>query len=274
MKSKNKIIGIDGNWILHRAFNTTPSDSRDPGATICSKFVSMISKDALAVKATKMLVAFDGARIFRYKIYPEYKGNRTPSEGVGPYDYLERLTTFLGECGIAYLQDHRYEADDVLCSLATNSPNDMLFVSTRDKDAYQYVTENVVLYDSSAPVPTRMSLREIKSKMGIPASLCLDYQTLLGDGIDNIPQLHTPVATKKGLLEYGSLKNWLANDKVLRQKLKGKGDQLKLNRKLVKLVTTIEAAKARSIKWNSEPHMPRAYVNWKDFCNPKSKGLF
>lgn len=274
MKTKNKIIGVDGNWVLHRAFNTTPSDIRDPGAAICSKFVSMISKDALAVKATKMLVAFDGARIFRYKIYPDYKGNRVKSDGIGPYDYLERLTAFLGECGISYLQDHRYEADDVLCSLAANSPDDLLFVSTRDKDAYQYVTQNVVLYDSSAPVPMRTSVGEIKNKMGIPPSLCLDYQTLLGDKIDNIPQLHTPVATKEGLMAYGSLKNWLANDRVIRKKLKGKGDQLKLNRKLVRLVPTIEAAVAKKIKWNSEPHMPRAYVGWKDFCNPKSKGLF
>ena len=266
-------LGVDGNWIIHRAFYTTPEDVENRGDAICKKFVSMVCKDALANKATHILVAFDGARIFRYKLYPDYKANREKGDGKTPYDYLDGLIAYLNELGIKVIQNHRYEADDVLCSLAKNTEG-KLVISTKDKDAFQYLRPGVVLYDSSAkPTPTVTTHKDTKKRLGVDANLCLDLQTLLGDSIDNVPQLVSKAKAIKGLTTWGSIKEWLANDKTFRKEMRKHKEELTLNRKLVRLVSTIEDAVADKPKWSTNKDVT-AYVVWKDFANPKSKGLF
>lgn len=278
MKTKT-IVGVDGNWILHRAYFTTPDHVQDRGRVICKKFVSMVCKDALANKATEILVAFDGARIFRYKLYPEYKANRGGDHDSTPYDYLEGLQAYLGELGIASLQVTQYEADDILCSLAHNvaasstGPTYTVMLA-KDKDAYQYIGERVFLYDSSAkPEPKFIKAWDVERRMGLHPSQCLDYQTLVGDKIDNIPQLVSPAKALQGLQQWGTLKAWLKGDPVLRKNLSERKDELTLNRKLVSLVADIEKAVPRKPVWADNTEVT-SYVQWKDFCNPKSKGLF
>lgn len=268
---KTRSLGVDGNWVLHRAFHTQNYESRDPALAICSKFLSMVSKDALLVKATRVLVAFDGARVFRHDLYPGYKGERGAADGKSPYDYLDGLIDYLRMHGLHTVQEHKYEADDVLCSLAATTEG-YLAISTRDKDAFQYVTENVVLLDSSnKPLPRQLGYADVEAIFGVPPELCLDLQTLVGDKIDNVPNLHSRAKAIAGLRKWGSLKNWLANDVELRTKLRAK--DVNLNRKLVKLVSTIPV-EAKPVTWTSDTNVPKAYAVWKDFANPKSKGLF
>lgn len=270
---KTRSLGVDGNWVLHRAFHTQSYESRDPTLALCSKFLSMVSKDALLAKASKVVIAFDGARIFRHEIYPAYKANRPPGEtdGKSPYDHLDGLLDYLRMHGVHTVQNHKFEADDLLCSLAANTDG-MLTISTRDKDAYQYVTKNVTLLDSShKPMPRQIGYADVEAEFGVPPELCLDLQTLVGDKIDNIPTLHSRAKSIAGLRKWGSLKNWLANDPEFRSKLKAA--DLNLNRKLVKLVSTIPV-EAKPVAWVSSSQVPKAYAVWKDFANPKSKGLF
>ena len=272
---KIKTLGVDGNWVLHRAFHTQKYEARDPGAIIMRNFVSMVCKDALLFRANRVLVAFDGARIFRHKLFPLYKANRNGEvDGKSPYDYLDGLKTYLAECGIHCVQHHSYEADDILCSLVSTSIGEV-GISTKDKDAYQYVTDRVTLIDSSAkPFVALTTYKDIEKKFGVPPELCLDLQTLVGDKIDNIPQLVSRARSIKGLATWGSLKNWLANDKELRFQLRGQGDALRMNRKLVKLVGNIPGIEAKPVVWNKSNEMPKSYVMFKDYSNPKSKGLF
>lgn len=273
-------IGVDGNWVMHRAFFTTPDTAQDMGATLCSKFVSMICKDALATKATRIVVAFDGDKIFRYSIWPEYKANRGPSDvddgdSGSVYDHLGRLKSHLEKLGIHWVQELEYEADDVLASLAkATDDEDSLVVATKDKDAYQYLQSNVRLYDSSMkPNPVYVTERDVFKKLGVTCTQCVDYQTLIGDKIDNVPRLVGESKARKGLEAYGTLKNWLAEDVSLRKTLSNHKAQLALNRKLVKLVTNIEVT-ACPVKWYAGSDVPTSYIQWRDFCNPKSKGLF
>jgi len=265
-------IGIDGNWVLHRAVFTQNHDSVDPAAAIVRKFVSMISRDALFVKATKMVVAFDGSRVFRYGLYKDYKANRDKGDGESPYDYLAGLIDYLGYCGIATVQIAKYEADDVLCSLAATA-EDKLFIATRDKDAYQYLRSGVALVDSTAkPEPAITKNVHVKAKFGVQPHQCVDLQTLIGDKIDNVPMLLGRAAAVRGLTKHGSLKAWLAADAELRATLKGHKEQLSLNRKLVKLVSDIKV-EASTPKWRKD-EVTLAYSRWRDFCNPRSRGLF
>jgi len=269
-----RTLGVDGNWMLHRAFHTQNYTSVDPARAIVQRFVGLVAKDALLAKATMICVAFDGARIFRHKIYAQYKAQRTQSpDGKSPYDYLDGLMDYLAELGIHCVQLHQYEADDVLCSLAKRVEG-RLTVATKDKDAYQYVTDRVTLLDSSCkPNPRFLTYKDIEGVFGLPPEQCLDLQTLVGDKIDNIPQLVTRAKALKGLREWGSLREWLAGDKELRSQLRGLKEQLALNRKLVKLVDSIEVD-AKTPRWFKGNNVPNAYAVWRDFANPKSKGLF
>lgn len=266
-------LGVDGNWVLHRAFHPQGKSS-DPGATIRRVFVSMVCKDALTVKATRLLVGFDGARIFRYKLYEEYKANRGGSDGVSPYDYLDGLCEYLEYLGMPYIQNHKVEADDVMCSLASQVDTPVV-VSTKDKDSYQFVRPNVRLIDSSAkPEPVLTSYKQVEAKFGVPPELCVDLQTLTGDRIDNIPTLMARAAALKGLRKWGSIVKWAAKDTEFRKFAKANVDALNLNRKLVRLLPDLKLPET-AIKWNkTNDGVPNSYIALRDFANPKSKGLF
>lgn len=263
-------LAVDGNWVLHRAFHTQFYESQDPAADIARKFVSMVCKDALLVKARSVLIAFDGARVFRHALYKGYKVSRGTKEGPSPYDSLGGLLEYLAYCGLPTVQLVKYEADDVLCSVATQNPK--VVISCKDKDAYQYVRPGVRLLDGSAkPEPRILTHNDIESVFGVPPSLCLDLQTLMGDPMDDVPCIVSRAAAINGLKKWGSLKAWVNGDRAFRQSLDM--DQLKLNRKLVRLVPDLKV-EPQVPKWNKGQDMTLAYTRWKDFANPRSRGLF
>jgi 5'-3' exonuclease len=221
-------------------------------------------------------VAFDGARVFRYKIYAGYKGNREHSTGEGPYDYLQPVVAALAECGIPCIQISKYEADDVLCSLGVQfgSPTTQVVIGTRDKDANQYLSKYVNLYDSSfKPNGRSFTEQTLLESTGFSPRQYLTHQLLTGDKIDNIPRLLTPVLVKKNLLKYGSFRGWKENDKAFAHFVKTHQVELKLNRQLVELVPTIELD-VPSVRWSSDKNLPAQYLALKSFANPRSKGLF
>ena len=271
------ILGVDGNWALHRAFHVLQTyESKDPQKAINQRFVSMICRDAMVAKAKQMLIAFDGKDVFRHKIYKDYKANREHSDGDSPYDYLEGLKVYLDECGLPWHHPNEYEADDVLCSLAHLQGifGVKVYIATKDKDAFQYMNRAVFLIDSTAkPEPKITSFDDVEAKFGVKPTLCLDLQTLVGDAIDNVPQLVSRARAVKGLNQWGSLKAWLAGDAAFRKELRPRKDELSRNRKLVKLVDSLKV-EAKTPEWNSSQDMTLAYVRWKDFANIRSKGLF
>lgn len=272
---KTRIFGVDGNWYLHRLYYTQ-FESPDKGRHIAKRFVSIVCKDALAVKANRILVAFDGARVFRYKLYDGYKGTREKSTGEGPYDYLGLVIEAFAECGIPVLQISKYEADDVLCSLGVQHASEDIevVIGTKDKDANQYVSDYVSLYDSSAkPEPKAFTVEDLLETTGFSPRQYLTHQLLTGDKIDNIPRLMMPAEVKRNLLKHGSFKAWKEQDKVFAKFVKANAEALKLNQKLVQLVSDIEIDVPK-IAWSTDQKLPAQYLALKAFCNPRSKGLF
>jgi 5'-3' exonuclease len=286
---KGRLFVVDGNWYLHRIFHTQSFESKDPGKTMASRFLSLVCKDALAVKARRVLVAFDGSQVFRYRLFTGYKaGRKNHDEGpdllhnkegmvAGPYTYLSNVLSFVSEAGIANCQFSKYEADDVLCSAAHQFEDVVL--GTKDKDSYQsLIRDDVVLYDSTHQVDKKPSPRTIRRNgveavFGVRADQALDLQTITGDSIDGIPQLVSRAKALKGIKQWDTLKNWIANDPEFRSHLSKHKAELMLNRKLVRLKSDIKLEVA-PIKWSTSKDMPSAYVQFKDFCNPKSRGLF
>jgi DNA polymerase-1 len=260
-------------------------------------------RDALAVRATHIIVAFDGDKVFRYKLYPAYKANRTGAgkgivisdedrdgadEAHDIYQYYPRLFEALAALGIPFYQPTKREADDCLCSCAVKYPAHGYNVvcGTQDKDSFQYLRKGVRLYDSSykvngESVPRYITHKDVIEMKGVKPSQMVEYQMLIGDAGDNIDGLPGigPKTAAARLKEFGSIKKWYeSGTKKERSLLRTNQAKLIRNRKLVTLVEDCpppfeldQAVIPKKVKVRFD--IPKSYYNYLAFLYPKSKGL-
>jgi DNA polymerase I len=80
-----------------------------------------------------------------------------------------------------------------------------VIISSGDKDLSQLVNEHITIIDTMNN--KRRDVAGVTAEFGVPPSLMIDYQTLVGDTVDNIPGVPKvgPKTAAKWLLEYGSL---------------------------------------------------------------------
>lgn len=284
-----RLLAIDGNWYLHRCWFTLRTN-REIGEALAYSFVGLIMKDACAVKATHILVAFDGPNGFRHKIFPDYKANRGKSQGATGddgeeagkdiYSYLPTVRAYLEKSGLVWIQPRTHEADDVMASVAFQfgSPGTVkVIMGSKDKDGYQSLGQHVVAYDSTAEPPRIITAEMAEKSKGVKVSQMVMYQTLIGDKIDNIPSLKPPAQAKKAINKWGSFKVWFAKgsteDKVW---LRANQVKLALNKKLVEMATGLTLPPLNDLKVPKleRPDMPRAWYAYRDMMYPKAKGLF
>lgn len=302
MKLK-RIFAIDGNWYLWRSFHTTKT-SRALNEVLPYNLLSLICKDAVAVRADYVMVGFDGNKVFRHTIYPEYKANRSgkaasPSDDDTDHDgttikdmvygCLPDIYNLFNSVGLVYYTPRKREADDVLCSVARHyGPIYKVICGAQDKDAYQYLENpNVILYDSSAKSkdgkrkPKYIGRAEAEKKKGVKVEQMVDFQTLIGDELDNVMPIKgmTPGRAKKILAEYGSIRNWYKKDKESKAFITSQLERLRLNRQLVTLMddavppTEVEEWKLLRKKPNDK-YLSRSFHELHLQLWPKTKGLF
>lgn len=296
---KEILFCVDGNWFLHRAFNTLHTN-RPVEEALPWHFLSMICKDALAVKARHLCVAFDGPKVFRYKVYKDYKSARngtvvenTDADNKEPtgdvYDYLPYIYDLFEKLGITFFQPRIYEADDVLCSVvAAYAEKYVIVCGTTDKDSYQYLKPGVRLYDSSHKntktkerEPRYISHEDAERRKGVACSQMVDYQTLIGDPGDSIPSIkgYGPARAKEILDEHGTLNAWFKQSTGdERAFIRSQMENLRRNRKLVQLVTECapptDPSEWKIHKVKPKLNLPRIFHDYHSFCYPKTKGLF
>ena len=274
------ILAVDGNFYLHRVFHVN-ARARVGGGSIANNFLSLVCKDAYLAKCKKVIVAFDGDDLERSKV-SSYKSARKDSKDNdgkdSPYIHLHSVIKILESAGVPWIQLPKYEADDILCSIACNNKN--VFVATRDKDAYQYILRgDIKMFDSTNKskggtyTPKITSRADIEKDTGMKPEIWLDYQTLVGDKVDSIQNLMKPSKAKASLIKFGSIKMWGRKDKEFREWLKASLNEVTENRFLVKLKTDIKID-LPDILWSKNQNLPKTYFTLQDFVNPKSKGLF
>lgn len=135
------------------------------------------------------------------------------------------------------------EADDVIGTLSAvgSSQGIEVVVSSGDKDLAQLVNEHITIIDTMNG--KRRDLAGVQEEFGVPASLMLDYQILVGDTVDNVPGVQKvgPKTAVKLLLEYGSLDHLMANADqvkgVVGENLRKAVDWLPTGRQLLKIRT-------------------------------------
>ena len=293
---RDKLFVVDGNWYLHRCYHTINPKYREVKDALVYSFLSLVCKDAVSLCCNHMLVAFDGPEVFRYKLYPLYKANRSDNkqglsirEGFKEvYYYLPFILQSLTQLNIAWIQPRVFEADDVLCSSAKFYCKNFshIYCGTKDKDSYQYLNDQVSLYDSSykingEPKPKEITAKDVVTLKGVEPSQMVALQCLTGDAIDNIPQVMKPAAAKKLISEYGKISVAMKSTEY-RELLLPQLEKLKLNAKLVTLCDDVELPEAGTIKLRRIPNLdadlrkflPKSYFALIDAACPKTKGLF
>ncbi|WP_080762111.1 DNA polymerase I [Chromobacterium violaceum] len=203
------LLLIDGSSYLYRAFHAMPDlrspDGRPVGAVY--GMVNMLRRLEKEVEFDYSACVFDAkGKTFRDDLYPEYKANR-PSMPEELASQITAVHDVVQASGWPMLVVPGVEADDVIGTLARlgAAAGMKVIVSTGDKDMAQLVTPDVTLVNTM----TNELLDEagVKEKFGVPPSLIIDYLTLIGDKVDNVPGVDKcgPKTAVKWLEEYGSL---------------------------------------------------------------------
>ncbi len=208
------LLLVDGSSYLYRAFHALP-DLRtalgEPTGAIRG-FVGMLKVLREQVHADYLACVFDAkGRTFRDDLYAEYKANRTAmpddlSRQIGP---IHEVVVALGW---PILEIEGIEADDVIGILARQATERGVrtVISTGDKDLAQLVNEHVTLVNTMSN--ETLDVPGVREKFGVDPDRIVDYLTLVGDSVDNVPGVEKvgPKTAAKWLQQYGSLDGVIA----------------------------------------------------------------
>jgi DNA polymerase-1 len=239
--SDKTLLLVDGSSYLYRAFHALP-DLRGPEGVPTGALHGLIAMLKRALKDVQPALAacvFDAkGKTFRDDWYDQYKAHRPPmpdplAQQVAPIHEATRLL------GWPVLEVPGVEADDVigtLAKVASEAGYDVI-VSTGDKDLAQLVNERVTLINTMSN--ERLDIAGVQEKFGVPPGRIVDYLTLIGDAVDNVPGVDKvgPKTAAKWIAEHGSLDGLIANAASIKgvagENLRKALDWLPMGRKLV-----------------------------------------
>ena len=214
----NRLLLVDGSSYLYRAFHAMPDLRAVPGdpdsaATGAIRgMINMMASLKAQFPSRYAVCVFDApGPTFRDALYPAYKANRSPM----PPDLRSQIAPIhevLQLLGWPVVAVPGVEADDVLGTLAQIAAGQGIdvVISSGDKDLSQLVNEHITIIDTMNG--KKRDVAGVTAEFGVPPSLMLDYQNLVGDTVDNVPGVEKvgPKTAAKWLTEYGSLANLMA----------------------------------------------------------------
>ncbi|NKJ23056.1 DNA polymerase I [Dyella sp. SG609] len=236
----SKLILIDGSSYLYRAFHALPPLTNSQGEPTGALF-GVVNMLRATLKARPDYVAFVSdapGPTFRDALYDQYKANRPPMPDELRAQ-VDPMLAIVGALGFPILRVDGVEADDVIGTLAVqaHARGIEVEISTGDKDLAQLVRPGVTLVNTMTN--TTMDDAGVMEKFGVRPEQIIDYLTLVGDSVDNVPGVPKcgPKTAAKWLAEYGSLDGLIAQaDKVggkIGESLRAALPQLPLSRELV-----------------------------------------
>ena len=213
MSESKTLLLVDGSSYLYRAFHAMPDLRAVPGDPASAAtgairgMINMMQSLRKEVRADYAACVFDAkGPTFRDALYPEYKAHRAPM----PDDLraqIEPIHQVVRLMGWSVLDVPGVEADDVIGTLAVTAASQgfEVVVSSGDKDLSQLVTSRITIIDTMNG--KRRDVAGVTAEFGVAPELMVDFQTLVGDPVDNVPGVAKvgPKTAAKWLNEYGSL---------------------------------------------------------------------
>ncbi|KAF3997371.1 DNA polymerase I [Glaciimonas immobilis] len=209
------LLLVDGSSYLYRAFHALPdmrnADNEPTGALY--GILNMLRRLRLDYPAAYIACVFDAkGKTFRDDMYAEYKATRASM----PEDLVKQITPIhaaVRAMGWPILMVEGVEADDVIGTLTVQAVAHGMtaVVSTGDKDLAQLVNQHVTLINTMNN--EKLDPPGVVAKFGVPPERIVDYLTLIGDTVDNIPGVSKvgPKTAVKWLAQYDTVDQVIAN---------------------------------------------------------------
>src|SRR6478672_11396145 len=212
---QNTLLLVDGSSYLYRAFHALP-DLRSPDGHPTGAMhgmVNMLRRLRADFPAAYIACVFDAkGKTFRDDLYPEYKATRAsmPEDLSKQIEPIHEAVRYLGW---PILMVEGVEADDVIGTLAAQATARGMktVVSTGDKDLAQLVNDKVMLINTMSN--EKLDEAGVLAKFGVPPNRIIDYLTLIGDTVDNVPGVTKcgPKTAVKWLTLHNSLDGVIEN---------------------------------------------------------------
>ena len=248
---EKRLIIIDGNSIINRAFYALPDMSNSEGlkTNAIFGFVRMMFKIIEDYQPTHMSVAFDKkAPTFRHKQYADYKAGRKkmPDELA---QQLQPLKDLLDKFNINRLELEGYEADDLIGTVARlGEENDFkVYIVTGDKDAIQLASHKTTTLITKKGVGEveEYDYYSVLERYEMTPTQFIDLKGLMGDKSDNIPGV-PGVGEKTGiklLKQYSTIENLIEHTDELKGSIKKKIEENKdlalMSKELATIITNV-----------------------------------
>ena len=240
MAQNNRLLLIDANSIVHRAYHALPNLMTSKGAHTGAiyGFLTIFLRIVAELSPTHVAAAFDlKAPTFRHRLYAPYKGTRKPMDAELA-EQFEPLKELLALMRVPVVNKEGYEADDILGTLSAHTDDDTVIL-TGDRDSFQLVSPTTRIYWTKKGVSDVevIDLARLAADGFTPQSF-IDYKALRGDPSDNIPGVPgVGEKTAKALLEqYKTLDEVLNHASEVKGKL---GETLSASREIAELSRTL-----------------------------------
>ena len=240
-----KLVLIDGNSLINRAFYATPAFSAKDGTPTNAVFgfVNMLIKLIGEENPEYIAVAFDVHHpTFRHGMFADYKGTRKPMpDDLRPQ--IPLLKEVLSEMGIYTVEKPGFEADDLIGTIAKGTSVKTIII-TGDRDSFQLVDDETEVHFTKRGISDVdvLNIDNFTLKTGITPMQVIDLKALMGDSSDNIPGVKG-IGEKTALTmvqTYGDIDNLYAHIEDFKGKTKEKLVEGEPLARLSKTLATID----------------------------------
>jgi len=233
MQNKKRLIIIDSNSIIHRAFHALPPLTTKKGELVNAiyGFLLVFFKAIKEFQPDFIAAVFDyPAPTFRHKKYKEYKAKRPPAPEE-LYQQIPKVKEILKGFNVPIFEKEGFEADDIIGTISHLAPKKQVIpeietiILSGDLDTLQLVDKKTKIYLLRKGVKDTILYDEEKVKekyLGLSSEQIVDLKALKGDPSDNIPGV-SGIGEKTALKlikEFGNLENLYQNLDFLQPKLK------------------------------------------------------
>jgi DNA polymerase I len=239
-----RVYVVDAHGLIYQVFHAMPDMTGPSGQPVGA--IHGFTRDMLDLvekhQPDLIFCAYDHSEVtFRNEIYPGYKQSRDamPEDLQQQISHIHRMISAIG---IGQLTLPGFEADDILATVArlVSEAGGECVLVTNDKDCRQLINPNVRIY--SIRKDQYLAETELEEDWGIRPDQVVDFQSLVGDSVDDVPgvPLIGPKIAKELLQRFDTLENVLDNaEQVSGKKRKANliefRDQALMSRELVRL---------------------------------------